>query len=384
MSVTKFSTSTKVAVLYHFFPHYRAPVLRALAKSEKFSFSFWGDVKPLEGIMPFTGDESVYINRLHTTFVKDRIKIEGYNGVFADRDLKALIILGNPNILATWKIALWGRLRNIKVLFWTHGWLRKETLLKAAVRNLYYSLSNCVLVYSDRAKTLAMASGFNDRHVVPIYNSLDWTVATALYERLDDETSHSVRNELDISREKKLLICTARITTLCRFDLLLSAVSSLNRRGYSLTILLVGDGPERSNIEKLSKTEDVDVRFLGSIYDEALLARLIYASDLTVSPGKVGLTAMHSLSYGTPVVTHSDLDAQMPEVEALTEGVTGFFFEKDNVESLSSAILRGLAAGSQRESVRVACREIIRARYTPEAQRQFIETALDDVLGISR
>ena len=44
-----------------------------------------------------------------------------------------------------------------------------------------------------------------------------------------------------------------------------------------------------------------------------------------VSPGNVGLTAIHSLSYGTPVLTHNNFNNQMPEVESIQPGFNGYF-----------------------------------------------------------
>ena len=44
--------------------------------------------------------------------------------------------------------------------------------------------------------------------------------------------------------------------------------------------------------------------------------------DITVSPDKVGLTAIHSMAYGRPVITHDNMDRQGPEVEAVIPGRT--------------------------------------------------------------
>ena len=46
--------------------------------------------------------------------------------------------------------------------------------------------------------------------------------------------------------------------------------------------------------------------FYGACYDESKLGELIFNADLCVSPGNVGLTAVHSMGYGTPVITHNN------------------------------------------------------------------------------
>lgn len=375
---------TLVSVFYHMFPHYRAPVLRALTESRRFDFRFWGSHAPVDGIESFAGDETVTINPLRTVRTARGFNVSGMMaGMLRDRP-RVVIILGNPNIPQTWLAAVFARAQGIKVLFWAHGWLRGESLLKSIIRNIYFSLGHGVLVYGDRARVLAQKSGYNPEKVFPIYNSLDWELASQLYGELDAVDDCSARRYLGVAENVPLLICTARLTKLCRFDLLLDAMFVLKGDGLDTALFLVGEGPERAALEERASRLGLDVRFLGAIYDERLLAGLLYSADVTVSPGKVGLTAMHSLTYGTPVVTHSDLDEQMPEVEAIVEGKTGTFFRRGDVDDLAAAIRRIVSSPTHRHTVRQYCREIMSARYTPERQRNFIEQSIECVLGTSR
>ena len=77
-----------------------------------------------------------------------------------------------------------------------------------------------------------------------------------------------------------------------------------------------------------------NVCFFGPCYDEFEIGMLIYNAALCVSPGNVGLTAIHSLSYGTPVISHNDFKHQMPEFEAIVPGETGAFFIANDLNSL--------------------------------------------------
>lgn len=107
----------------------------------------------------------------------------------------------------------------------------------------------------------------------------------------------------------------------------------------------------------------------GPLYDEARLAPLIYHADVCVSPGNVGLAAIHCLTYGTPVITHDNPARQGPEFEAITPGVTGDFFREDDPEDLYLIIKRWICLSpEQREKVRGMCYKTIEARYTPQYQ----------------
>ncbi|MET3665596.1 glycosyltransferase [Caulobacter sp. 1776] len=364
-----------VAVMYHMFPHYRAPVLSALSQSTLFDFSFWAGIDDIEGIKVFRGNDTVSINPLRTLRRGSSLELLNFWKPLIALRPSTVILIGNPNLITTWCAAVLARLMGAKVLFWTHGWLKPESRLKAKLRNLYFSLADKVLVYGDRAVSLARKSGFDADKVVPIYNSLDWEAADRNFHRLEQQPPRE-----EASSTPTEIVCTARITKHCRFDLLIQAANLLRKEGVQTKITLVGDGPERSPLEDLAKTLDVDLKCLGAIYDEGVIAGIIYDADITVSPGKVGLTAMHSLSYGTPVITHGDLDQQMPEVEAIVPGVTGDFFQADDVTDLARKIKIWIQTPRNREDLRQNCRKVMIDRYTPESQRRRIEQAIESVL----
>lgn len=383
-SIAKEDRRPRVAVIYHMFPHYRGPVMRALARSGRYRFEFHGSHQAVEGIVPFTGDETVAVTPLG-------FHPQGSGGVFTglwrlvlSTQTDALILIGNPNYLQTWVAVVLARLRGKRVLFWTHGWRRREHGLKGWLRRVYYRLSDGVLVYADRAKDIARASGFPVDKVFPIYNSLDWDASAPLFEALERSDPDSLKKDAGLKTDRPLLICTARLTPLCRFDLLLEAAALMAARGRPVQVVLVGDGPMRPQLEAQARAAKLDVTFTGAVYDEAVLSRLLYCADMTVSPGKVGLTGMHSLTYGTPVVTHDDLDHQMPEVEALIAGRTGAFFREGDAEDLARAVGEVLDWPRSRAETRAACRAVIADRYTPAVQTRLIEDALDTVLGGGR
>ncbi|ALI53965.1 hypothetical protein IMCC12053_15 [Celeribacter marinus] len=90
---------------------------------------------------------------------------------------------------------------------------------------------------------------------------------------------------------------------------------------------------------------------------------------------------MHALAYGATVITHDDLDRQMPEVEAIEPGVTGAFFRYGDKDDLARKMTLSLGCT---EEDRLRCRAAGIARleesYTPEAQVAYITAALDSVI----
>jgi glycosyltransferase involved in cell wall biosynthesis len=159
--------------------------------------------------------------------------------------------------------------------------------------------------------------------------------------------------------------------------LLIEAAARLRGEGFPVALLLVGDGPERAALEQLAKERNVPAHFAGACYDEAQLARFTMASNVTVAPGKVGLTAIQSLAFGTPVVTHDDISDQMPEWEAIIPGRNGSLFRKNDVAALADSMRPWLAAPGVDAAIRAECHRAIDRFYNPDMQRRAIERAVE-------
>ena len=367
----------RAAVVYHVWPHYRAAVVAAMDGSTRVDYDFFGSGEPYLGIKHM--DPSLFRRFVRAPFhlFKRAMWQPKAIAVALSRDYDALIYLADLNFVSTWVAAAIARLRGRPVMFWAHGWLKPETSAKRRLRNLYFGLADRMLLYAERGKRLGEAAGYPGEKITVVYNSLDVDKADAVVARIEDGSLADRRPQaLFADPARPLVICTARITALCRFDLLLRAAALLEERGAALNILLVGEGPERPALETMALELGLSVHFYGACYDEEITGQLIYHADLTVSPGKIGLTAMHTLMYGTPAVTHDDLDAQMPEVEALTDGVTGALFRRNDAASLADAIGDWLGAGHDRARVRAACRAAVHERWNPHVQADIIERAV--------
>jgi glycosyltransferase involved in cell wall biosynthesis len=351
-------------------------------RSERIEYSFYGSGEPLAGIVHAdTGRLKRFVKAPYRLLGRIMWQPEAVKAALSKR-YDAIIYLGDPNFASTWAGAAIARVRGVPVLFWAHGWLREsEKPLKARFRRTFFRLADRMLVYGERAKRLGMAAGYSGKRITVVYNSLDVDRADAVIAKIESgelESAHP--RDLFSDPSRPLIICTARITPLCRFDLLLEAADALSRRGMPINMLLVGDGPERPALDAMAKERGLALHFYGACYDEDILGQLIYRADLTVSPGKIGLSAMHSLMYGTPAITHDNLEEQMPEVEAVTEGVTGALFRYNDAEVLADTVGSWMAAGHDRKAVRDACRKAMHDVWNPHVQATIIEQAVREAV----
>lgn len=376
----------RVAIIYNMWPHYRAAVVEALDRSPDIAYTFLGSGETFEGIPHMATERFRRFRKAPVRRILGRFfwQPEAIKAALSN-DFDAIIYLGDPNILSTWIAAGISRLRRVPVLFWAHGWRRPEHGIKRLARNIFFGFANQLLVYAERAKRLGANAGFPADRITTVYNSLDLRSADEVVSRIEAGTLANVDpRALFEARDPMLLICTARLIESCRFDLLIEAVSLLGKRGQSANVLLVGDGPERDKIAALAKERGVNLHLFGACYDETVIGQLIYGSDLTVSPGKIGLTAMHSLMYGTPAITHDNLDQQMPEVEAIEPGVTGMLFAQGDATSLADAIEAWHAAGRERAAIRSAARAEVHRKWNPDVQAAIIGHAIFALTGPTR
>lgn len=373
---------SKISIIYHHFPHYRAPVIRALAQSKNYKYDFYGSVEDYEGIKAFKGDNLVNINPISFHFdEKGRMDIADYDKAISD-DYAATIIIGNINMKGTWKAQKQAKKNGLKTLYWAHGWLKKENFIKSKIRNYYFNKADKVLTYGSRAKSIATSTGFNPDKIQVIWNSLDFNKQTEYFERYKGIDRSELRHNIGMPADKIMLLTISRITDICHYEWLIDAVAYLkDNKNLDCEIWMIGDGPALNDLIKLAKNKNVKLNYQGALYNEEVIAQHIMAANLVVSPGKLGLTGMHALAYGTPVVTHGDFDLQMPEVESVLENQSGVFFKYGDAIDLAHKIFEFLPKINTYNSVREVCRSSLIGRFTPEDQARLIDQAIDEVLN---
>ncbi len=120
----------------------------------------------------------------------------------------------------------------------------------------------------------------------------------------------------------------------------IQAMPQLLARFPNLTYHIIGDGPRRSELERLAIQEGVAdaVHFCGQVSEEDL--RRHYASDdIFLMPSRqegFGLAFLEAMSQGLPVIG-GNLDATS---EVVADGETGFLVNPTSVDSIVAAASR--------------------------------------------
>lgn len=254
-----------------------------------------------------------------------------------------------------------------KVYIWAHGWYGKETGMDAKMKLWLYNHVAGTFVYSNYARELLIKEGIPADKLFTIHNSLHYDQQKALRESIKPSEIYKGH----FGNNNSVIIFIGRLTKVKQLDMLVNAVADLNKQGQPCNLVFVGDGVERENLEAQVKDLGIQekVWFYGACYDERTNAELIYNADLCVAPGNIGLTAMHTMVFGTPVISHDEYKWQMPEFEAIHPGETGDFFRYQDEKSLTNAIAKWFQEKKyKRDEVRKDCFKEIDTQWNPYYQ----------------
>lgn len=288
-----------------------------------------------------------------------------------------IYVLGGPFCLSYWVMIILSWFSKKKVMSWSHGMYGKEKGMRKWIKTIYYNLNSMNFVYNERAIEIMANCGIRRNKITFVGNSLDTNEDLKIRAFLRES------NDLKqyFSNDNPILIFVGRVTNVKRLDLVIESMSILKKRGIPINFFVVGKDVDGVNLKEIAKSKGLDdnVYLYGPCYDGALLGNFYYNADLCVSPGNVGLTAISSMSFGCPVISHNNLSMQMPEFEAIREGKTGSFFKENDATDLADKIqiwLNGMDA-EKRQLVRQNAFNEIDTKWNIYSEEKAFEEAFN-------
>lgn len=380
----------KTAIVYQYLAHYRLPVFRKLMESKEIEYTLISDFSSNDGIKTIDIDlaeKSVESGGLRWRFVKNKWLVEGkflwqknLLSILQKEDFDKVILLGNVYYLSTWLAVFILKVKKKKIYFWTHGVTSDAQGLKWYIRKLFYNLGDAVLLYGNRAKEAMIKNGFPGHKLHVIYNSLDYDQQVTFRKKITPEVIARTKQELFKNHTLPYIVFVGRLTNQKKLDMIVDAVHLLAQQGIKMNTLFVGKGDIQQELEILISNYQLNeyFNFYGPCYEEEKLSHLIGSADVCVSPGEVGLTAMTALGYGTPVISHSSFNHQMPEYESIIPEYNGDLFLHASIESLTEKVKTWLIQSKDipRHTIQERCFEVIDKKYNPSNQAEIINRIL--------
>jgi glycosyltransferase involved in cell wall biosynthesis len=258
------------------------------------------------------------------------------------------------------------RLARVPVIVHTvHGFAFHEESPKHVIR-LYTLLERVAAVCCDRVVTVskfhrhwALQLGIaNSRKIVAIPNGIP-------IERVHPKrTRDEVRRELGVAPGDVVVLAMGRLAPDKGLEYLVQAFAELATEPTPIRLLLVGDGPLRSDLETAVKTLGLteNVIMTGFRTD---VADILEASDITV---------LASLREGLSITLLEGLAAAKPTIatqigsnrEVITDGQTGLLVRPTDVDALAGAIRRLAGDEGLRRRLGVAAGLLVAHEYTEQ------------------
>lgn len=367
--------SKEICFVFNFAPHYREEVFHLI--NETFNCDFYFGDRTYTNIKKMNYDKLNLVRELK--FIKlfnNFYFLKGQAGL-SFKKYQKYVITGQPYNVSAWFLLVLNRLLGKKTFIWNHGFYGNEGFLNLIIKKIQFKLASGYLVYGQYAKELMIKNGCKENKLHVIYNSLGYR------QQLQVRNSLKITNiyKNHFSNELPVVIFIGRLTKIKKLDLLLGAMKLSFTEGFKYNVVFVGDGSEKQSLQKEVKKNGMEkfTWFFGSLYSEPKIGELLFNADVCVSPGNVGLTAIHALTFGCPVITHDEFTKQMPEFEAIHKGFTGDFYNFENVRSLNNTIKDWILEHPKKDSNLLNhCFEVIDNNYNPEFQITILKKVLHE------
>ena len=313
-----------------------------------------------------------YINNLSLNcfFKKTILWQENIKADFKPEDV--LVINGNPRFLSNLILLLRAKKAGTTVIWWGHGWSSTSKPWRAKLRIcMTRVLADKVLLYTEKERQSYIKIGFPENKVFALNNGIDTSSSNILRQSISSKNINCFIKSKGFD-DKRLVLFVGRLTEKSRGELLIKALDQL---AGDIHVIFVGDGVEKQHLIELCVSMNVEdrVTFTGAIFEEELLAYWMLASHAFVYPGAVGLSLLHAFSYGLPAVIHSDDEYQMPEHAAFKNEYNGFYFERENVQSLAASITKLLESPKHKEMRENALRTVQNSYNVDDMVKRFIQ-----------
>jgi glycosyltransferase involved in cell wall biosynthesis len=313
-------------------------------------------------------------------------------GLGGKRDIgRALVALVShmrrtrPDVVVVWgyNAEILGRIaarfaRVKHCVVWVHAAIRAErpnSLRDLALRALVPWTSSYFGVAESQRKFIVDELRCPPDKVRIIHNGVD----PALF---GIDSDPSPLSELGIEAGESVVGIVAALRSEKDHGTLLRAVAYLLDENFPTTVLIVGDGPTRPELEALCGELGIAhiVRFAGSRGDIATLLRAIDVFVLCSTTECFPISVLEAMASARPVVC-TDVGGVR---EIVVEGVTGYLVPPREPKLLASRLKKVLSDTELAQDMGRAGRRRVESEFTLDASVAAAEQALEDVVVARR
>ncbi len=260
-------------------------------------------------------------------------------------DPDILIVEGNPRYLSTPQAVRWMHQRNRPVIGWGLG-VPASGGLRSSLRTTFLREFDAIITYSRQGKDGYVSAGIPAEKIFIAPNAAAFRPAADAPVR-----------QLSFVDRKLTVLFVGRLQDRKRVDLLIKACSQLEE-SIQPNLVIVGDGPERTSLERLADRVFPSTVFAGDRRGKEL-DDFYRKADLFALPGTGGLALQQALAFALPAIAAEGDGTQMD----LVWPENGWLVKPGDMDSLRTALQTALSNPTElsekgRESFRIVRDEI--------------------------
>jgi len=193
---------------------------------------------------------------------------------------------------------------------------------------LYCKDCNAVIVPSIKVKKVLMSYGLDNSNINVIPTGID--LEPFKKENYDTSSLISLKNSLGISENDIVVLYIGRVASEKSIDVIIKSMPYLIKKVPNAKLLIVGDGPEKENLQQLVKNIKIknSVIFAGEkpwneigMYYQ--LGNVFVSASITETQG---LTFSEAIASKVPIIAKYDRNLD----GIITDKITGRIFKNDN------------------------------------------------------
>jgi glycosyltransferase involved in cell wall biosynthesis len=318
----------KIAIVQKLIPHYRIDFFKKICEQSKNQVMVFHSTEISSDGLAESG-EFVFPNQkihkfAHRYFFYQCIVKKLLSGKFD------LIVMGPElRIFSNTLVWLLSFFTRSKIVWWTHGFnLHIQNkgfsfVVDRVFKTLMMKKCHNILLYNDYRIDELVAWGIDPEKMIVLNNAINEKPYQLALKKVNRECIDRIETATRSSNHTLLFI--GRLTQSKRADLVIELAEKLVTSLPDLRVFIIGEGKERPKLELKTKKMGLseNIFFLGSINNPDELSGYMTLTDFSILPGAVGLSIVHSMICGLPLVTLQD-SPHNPEISYLRDNYNGF------------------------------------------------------------
>jgi glycosyltransferase involved in cell wall biosynthesis len=258
------------------------------------------------------------------------------------------------------------RILGVPWVAFAHGWTTEDpkVMLYHSLDKVMLRFAECVVTVSPTLHDIFSRIRGPKRRTRLILNAVDSSLISGA------EGGEALRVRYCGTESSVLIGCFGRLSSEKGQDILLEALAMVAETHPHVSLLFVGDGPEREALQKRSEELGLTARVFFQAHTTAI--RDCYeAIDLLVLPSRSeGLpnVVLEALSLGVPVVA-TDVGAIG---EVITHRKTGWMVPPNSPEELARGIQEALSDEGLRATIADAGKRLVVEKFSPATRGETI------------